>query len=174
MHGKDKTSADIWYPWLRKQISENGIICYVPDLPKADNPRILEWKKVIDSLAPDEDTVLVGHSRGGMAILRWLEEPNRKVNKVVLVAANSASIEDATKGDFYSGPYDFKTIRGNCDNIVILHSKDDPWVPYEAALENSKGLNAELVSFENKAHFGMQPDGSMMTTFPELLEVCLE
>lgn len=169
LHGKDKTSQDVWYPWLAAELSKRGIACYAPDLPHAQAPRINEWLAVIDALGPDEDTILVGHSRGGMAILRWLERANKKVAAVILVAGNSATIQDAAKGDFYSGPYNFEALRAACGNYIVLHSKDDEWVPYEAALENAAGLHAKLISFDNKGHFGRQPDGSLMGTFPELL-----
>ena len=95
------------------------------------------------------------------------------VNRVVLVAANSAEIEDEAMGDFYYGPYNFGKIRQTCDDFVLMHSKDDRWVPYEAGLQNQVGLKGKLVTFEDKGHFGTLNDGSLLIEFPELLEEIL-
>lgn len=173
LYGKDKTSADVWYPWIKSKLAESGIRCEIPDLPSTNSPKIAEWLAVIDELRPDANTILIGHSRGGMAILRWLEVRNIKVAKVILVAANSANIEDTTMGDFYSGPYNFVAIKSCCDEFLVFHSKNDPWVPYAAGKENAEGLNARFITFEDRGHFGTQSNGAVMTEFPELLEALL-
>lgn len=173
LHGKDAGPADKWYPWFGKAVERLGFAYAAPRLPKADNPYLEEWLAVLDKLQPDEHTVLVGHSRGGVAVLRWLEyqPPGRKVRKVILVAANSGfvrkmAIKSETNHGFYTGQgYDFAKIRQHCNDFVVLHSKDDQWVPYEAGLENAQGLHAKFLSFDNKGHFGKGVD-----SIPELIE----
>lgn len=169
LHGKNKTADDAWYPWIKAECSARTIECTVPALTTEEVPRIADWLADIDAVHPDEETILIGHSRGGMAALRWLEQPDRPVKRVILVATNGAHLVDAAGGDFYSGAYDFETIRHNCADIVLLHSRDDEWVPYVAAQYNAEHLGGRLISLENKNHFGMQSDGMVMREFPELL-----
>lgn len=173
MHGKDVGPSDKWYPWFADTVRGLGFEYHAPVLPKSDNPYIDEWKQCLTGLRPDESTVLVGHSRGGVAVLRWLEDQpaNVKVRKVILIAANSGftdkmAIKSETNRGFYTKQgYDFAKIKQHCNNFVILHSKDDQWVPYEAGQENATSLNAKLMTFDNKGHFGKGVD-----TIPELIE----
>ncbi|KKU91072.1 MAG: hypothetical protein UY23_C0004G0017 [Candidatus Jorgensenbacteria bacterium GW2011_GWA1_48_11] len=132
-----------------------------PELPNPEDPEIGKWLAELDKTQPDNDTILVGHSRGGVAILRWLEKlpEGKRVKKVILVGTNSGKSGkmDRTENNmgFYSNEgYDFKRIKSHCDDFVIFHSKDDQWVPFEAGEENAKGLGAKFFKFEDKGHFG--------------------
>lgn len=161
LHGLNTNPTEKWYPWLATEMRQRDLQCEIPALSSGD-PHLSEWIAEIDKLKPDENTILVGHSRGGVALLRWLEmQPkSRKVKKVILIATNSGSIQkmpfpDESNHAFYTKEgYDFTKIKQHCDDFVVLHSKDDQWVPYEHGQENAKGLNARLVTFERYGHFG--------------------
>ena len=175
MHGKYTDPSKKWYPWFSEAVKELGVEFISPVLPDAHDPSINEWLSELSKTNPDESSILVGHSRGGVAILRWLEvlPENKRVKKVILVATNSGSSKKMDKtennrGFYTKDGYDFKKIKQHCDNFVVLHSKDDQWVPFEAGEKNSKGLGARFLQFEDRGHFGRGVD-----TIPELLEEAL-
>ncbi len=161
MHGKNTDPSKKWYPWLAKKMYENNIKFQSPLLPNTGNPNIDEWTIEVEKTKPNDDSILIGHSRGGVAILRWLEkqQPNFKVKKVILVATNSGKIKNSTEknssnGFFTQKGFDFEKIKKHCNNFVVLHSKDDEWVPFSAGEENAKGLDAKFLIFDNLGHFG--------------------
>lgn len=173
IHGKDTNLNQKWYPWLREEITKSGIEFIAPALPQAQDPVLAEWLEAISQTHPDDQTILIGHSRGGVAIMRWLEkqELDKKIKKLILIAANSGRLEDkaiaseSNYGFYTEAGYDFDKIRGHCDQIVVFHSQDDPWVPFAHGQLNAAGLKAEMREFYDRGHFG-----NAMKTFPELLE----
>lgn len=176
MHGKDTDPSQKWYPWLAQWCSESSIEFHAPILPDSSDPHMSDWIASLEATQPDEETVLVGHSRGGVAILRWLEgaSDSLRVKKVILVATNSGFesrmfVPGETNHGFYSETgFDFEKITTHSDSFVVLHSKDDPWVPYEQGIENSEGLGAHLVTVDGYQHFGKG-----VQSIPELVE-CLQ
>lgn len=175
IHGKNTDPDSKWYPWFRNEVESyyTNTLYTAPTLPKADNPYIHEWIQEIKSTQPDQNTILVGHSRGGVAILRWLEQaPSHiHVKKIILIATNSGFVQkmaipsESNLGFYTKEGYDFDAIKAHCSSFVVLHSKDDPWVPYSAGVENAKNLHAKFLSFDDRKHFGTGID-----TIPELIE----
>lgn len=161
MHGKDTDPSKKWYPWFGKEVEKMGYEYMAPVLPEANDPVLDEWLAELDRTNPGEDTILVGHSRGGVAILRWLERQSsgKSVKKVLLVATNSGRLRDKTirnesnYGGFYTEEgYDFEKIKSHCDSFVVLHSKDDQWVPFSAGEMNTEGLSAKFLQFDDKGN----------------------
>ena len=108
IHGKDADPSSKWYLWLRREIEKRGIVFFAPWLHKANDPILAEWLNEIDNLNPDENSILVGHSRGGVAILRWLERQaeSLKVEKVILVAANNPAVSEKNQKKGTNGFYE--------------------------------------------------------------------
>ncbi len=156
MHGKDTSPKEKWYPWISQELESLGYMVEIPELPSPEDPDIKEWLDVLDSLKLDSNTILVGHSRGGVAVMRYLEQlkDSEQIAKVVLVSTNSGKAEKSSKGFFSETGYDFSKIKKHCNEFIVIHSKDDEWVPFSAGEENARGLDARLCTFEDKGHFG--------------------
>ena len=174
MHGKDTNPSKKWYPWLKLKVKENNTFFIAPILPNPKDPEIDKWLYELDKTKPDENSILIGHSRGGVAILRWLEKQpkNFKVKKIILVATNSGHSEkmnksENNKGFFTKEGFDFEKIKSHCNDFVVLHSEDDEWVPFSAGEENSKALDSKFLKFNNKGHFGKSLPNQAI---PELLD----
>jgi len=173
IHGKDTDPSQKWYPWFGEEVEKMGYEFVAPILPKAADPVIDEWLAEIDKTRPDKNTILVGHSRGGVAIMRWLEiqKPRKRVKKVILVATNSGRLKDkaipseSNYGFYTAEGYNFGKIKLHCNDFVILHSRDDKWVPFSAGEINAAGLSARFLQFDDRGHFGKG-----INEIPELLE----
>jgi uncharacterized protein len=176
IHGKNADPlAKKWYVWIADQVRNKGLEFVAPNLPNSNDPEINAWIKEVGKTDPDEQTIMIGHSRGGVAILRWMEKlpAEKKIRKVILVAANSGNSEkrnktENNKGFFTEEGYDFEKIKTHCEKFVVFHSKDDRWVSFDNGEENAKGLGAKFHVFKDRKHFGKD-----MKEFPELLEEVL-
>lgn len=166
IHGKDTDPAKKWYPWFGEQVKQRGKKFIAPVLPEADDPELEAWLKEIDGTRPDEKSVLVGHSRGGVAILRWLERlpKGKKIKRVILIGTNAGTAKKPSKG-FFDKDYNFEKIKSHCNDFVVFHSRDDNWVPFEAGEQNAKGLDARTFFPNDRAHFG-----KLTPTIPELID----
>ncbi len=177
MHGKDTDPNKKWYPWFAKELKKFNLEIIIPALPKSSDPIIEEWTSEIGKTSPDSNTILIGHSRSGVAIMRWLEEQNlnKKIKKVILIATNSGKLKDkaikseSNYGFYTNNGYDFKKIKKHCQEFIIFHSKDDKWVPFSTGIKNAKGLEAKFYKFNNYGHFGKG-----IEEIPELLEKVID
>ncbi len=172
LHGKDTDPSQKWYPWFIKEVRSLSTECVAPVLPHPGDPILSDWLDEITATHPDDQTILVGHSRGGVAILRWLEKlaPGKKVYAVILIATNSGYTEKVSASEnsttfFSERGYDFEKIKTHCDTFIVFHSRDDATVPFEAGGENAKGLEAKFLEFDGRGHFGRT-----VKDIPELIE----
>ena len=111
-----------WYGELHRDLSARGIPSICENFPDPYEAKRSVWIPHIESLGTDEETVLVGHSSGAQAALRYAE--THPLKAVVLVSATFSDLGD--EGERASGyypqgdenPYDFEAMKAN---VPIWH-----------------------------------------------------
>ena len=158
-------------PWVQRQLSLQGIVAQAPDMPGFWDPHYEDWKNILDKLAPDEYTMLVGHSCGGGFLVRWLSENNKKVGRVVLVAP-WLDPEKNIDPNFFKFEID-PNIASKTESLTIMYSTDDdPSILKSIEILKSKLGDAKFEEFNEKGHFVL--DSLKTEKFPELLSAILE
>ncbi len=132
-HGYGMSSTDHWYPYLRSELGAAGHEVHVPQLPDAQAPQAEAWLKSLSaetSSAAPADTVLVGHSLGGVNILRLLQAHDTETEGafagVVLVASMAGEVGYDALAGFFEPDFDWPRIRRAARSFRILHAADDP------------------------------------------------
>jgi pimeloyl-ACP methyl ester carboxylesterase len=192
-----------WYGQLYDQLTQRDIPCVCDNFPDPLRARRDRWIPFIRSLAEKQqpqqlqstpasrgdehdnsNIILVGHSSGSQAALRYAEL--YKVRACILVSATYSDLGDATErasgyypqptsssssGGEESNPYQFDVMKANCPIWHQFHSDDDPFIPLREAERIRNGLG--ISSKDSTYH--MLPGRSHFFDFsPELLEVVLD
>lgn len=169
---RQSQSNSHWLPWLQQQLLVNGILAQTPELPEPYDPDYEKWKAVFEQFKIDSETILVGHSRGGGFLVRWLSENKVKVGKVALVAPSLGNPDESPKNKFYDFKID-EDIPSRTDGITIFISTNDtPYILASTDTLAAKWKGVEVKKFADKGHFTLR---DMKTEeFPELRDFLLK
>ena len=159
LHGRDMSPEKAFVPWLKKNLEEKGFEVSAPFLPNAKNPNDAEQADfVIKNIPIDENTVIVGHSFGGIVAMRLLER-GIKVHGVVFVATPTSGIfkdngNRPTVIEAISKGFNYKKIFENADYFKVLSDSTDIVVPKEDGDLLAKNLKTfHKVYAGSKPHF---------------------
>jgi len=179
LHGTKGSSRSGWLQWLKMQLEQRGVVVWVPDLPNADYPSLIEWTDyILDncSFEINEQTTLIGHSSGAVAVLVLAQDSARKIHQIISVGVYKDleylhKVVDFHANDrFFDIPFNFENIKQNCDNIVFVHSDDDPYCPLSHAEYLSEKTDGELVVIPGQGHFNKEKSPDYFK-FPALLDL---
>ena len=181
IHGWGGSPSEPMLQWLKTKIEENGLEAVLPEMPDTENPVIEDWVKKLEEVIgnPDKNTILVGHSIGCQAILRYLEKlhPAKRVGGVVFIAPwFTLSNLESDEGWEIMKPWLNVSIKDadvikHIPKMVAIFSDNDPFVPAENA-ELFKGrFNAKIIIEHQKGHF-TEEDG--VKSLPSALKAILE
>jgi len=174
IHGWEGSPNSNWFPWLKKELENNGFSIVAPQMPNAANPKMEEWLAYLQEIIGnvDENTYLIGHSLGVIAILRFLERlENQKIGGAVLVAGFPEPIGIEDLGSFFETPLDYEKAKKSADHFVAIHSDNDPYVSLRNGEILRGKLGAKLIIMKNAGHLN---EGNGHFELPIALEEILK
>ena len=168
LHGYTGRNDKNFIPWLKHELEQRGAKVQAPQLPNTDNPTEVEQVQyVLDNVAFDENTVLVGHSLGGLVAMRVLEKLPHKIHHLMLVAPSvlpqfyqgNDDIDTETGErkrfiDHFSYDFDFDKISSQAVHKTILQDNNDSKSRKPSMQYIADNIGATLYkTVANKRHF---------------------
>ena len=168
LHGYTGRNDKNFIPWLKHELEQRGAKVQAPQLPNTDNPTEVEQVQyVLDHVQFDENTVLIGHSLGGLVAMRVLEKLPHKIHHLVLVAPSvlpqfydkDYEIDAATGErkrfiDHFSYDFDFGKISSQAVHKTILQDNNDSESRKPSMRYIAENIGATLCkTVANKRHF---------------------
>lgn len=162
------TPQDNWFPYLEQELPKLGITVINQQFPDAQLARKEYWLPYITELGADEQTILIGHSSGAIAALRYAQE--HQILGSVLVGAyyTDLGLEDEKKSHYFDTPWNFEAIQKNQEWMIQFASTDDPFIPIDESRYLHEHVGTEYHEFTDRAHFGH--GDQQQQTFPELVQ----
>ncbi|MBA3724453.1 MAG: alpha/beta hydrolase [Candidatus Levybacteria bacterium] len=176
LHGTDATTKDHWFGWLKDELEADGFKVWVPDLPQANKQNSKRYNDFLlaqKDFVIDDETIMIGHSSGAVAILGLLQElpDDVTIKKAILVGAfHNNDLGWESLEELFEKPFDFASIKQHAKQITFIHSDNDPYIPLEQAEYLAEKLDGELIILEGQGHFNTGSDPKF-TKFPYLLDV---
>lgn len=168
IHGNGgATAKDAWIPEVSQALKNAGIAVITETFPDNDLARSSQWLPFIDHLGADSSTIIVGHSSGALAAMRYAE--SHKLLGSVLVGAAYTDLGDETEkaSGYFDTPWEWGKIRDNQQWIMQFGSIDDPYIPIDEQHFVRDNLNTNYHEFNDRGHF-------LTNSFPELTNAILD
>jgi len=168
IHGNETmTWKDHWSLYLKKELEKLDLELVFETFPDSIIAREKYWIPFLkDYLQADKNTLLIGHSSGAVAAMRYAEKNNIFASILVSPCYTDLGSEEERMSGWYDKPWDWELIKKNQNKIALLYSKDDFVIPVKEFEHIREHLSPDIVvEFEDKGHFVNQ------TEFPELVDV---
>ena len=162
IHGWGGNSKGGWFDILKERLKNIEVISF--DMPNTNHPKIEEWiSEMNQKIKPDKETLLLGHSIGCLAIIKYLEQLpfNVKIKKVIFIAGWFNLKEDSYEDDeerqiakpWIENPINFDEVKKHTKDFLAIFSDNDPFVPLSDTNLFKEKLNAKIIVQKSKGHF---------------------
>jgi hypothetical protein len=170
-NGDSHIETDHWYAWVRDELRGRGYEVVAEDMPDPVAAHADIWIPHIEQvLKADANTIVIGHSSGGVATLRFLE--THKLLGAIIIGTNYTDMGEEAEKDsgYYNTPWLWEAIKANVGWIVQFISTDDPYIPTVETQLIHKKLNTEYHELTGRGHF-MVDQNPLNNTFPEIVDI---
>jgi len=157
------TAGDIWLPWVERELAAAGLDVINRTFPDNVKARASYWLPFLEELGADDQTILIGHSSGAVAAMRYAE--THRLLGSVLVGVCHTDLGDAFEAasGYYDAPWQWDRIRNNQRWVGIYQSSDDPLIPVAEARFVAAQLKCSYFEHTDRGHFTDSRE------FPELV-----
>ncbi len=169
VHGNGGATAEsIWLPEVKTELEGAGLEVVAQTMPDNRIGRSIKWLPFLrDELGVDEDSIIVGHSTGALAAMRYAET-NRIFGSVLVGAYHTdLGIRSERMSGYFNELWDWKAIKANQNWIVQFASTDDPFIPIEEPRHVHAQLDTDYHEETDMGHF-------MDCSFPGLVPAIIE
>lgn len=172
LHGTNGDHNKNWFPWMKKELEKLGFEVWVPDLPDSEKPNLSRYNDFLLGQSWDfDDNLIIGHSSGAVAVMGLLQAlpEETMVNTAILAGVYKGDLgrEDLKETNI---EFSYEKIKQKAQQIIVVHSNDDPICPLEGAKWIATQLAADLKILNGLKHLNVGTN-PRMTHFPELLEI---
>lgn len=171
-HGTGGHPEENWFPWLKKELAQHQIEVVIPQFPTPEGQSLAAWNEIFKKYEDliSEKTIFIGHSLGGLFLLRVLEQLNKKVSAAFFVASTVGvkpiKFYDADEKFSPGFEFDWESIKKSAGHFSVYHSDNDPYVSLGNGELLAQKLGTKLNCIRNRGHFNASAG---CTEFPELL-----
>jgi len=158
------TAGDIWLPWVEHELRALGLDVINHTFPDNIKARAEFWLPHLEMLDADENTILIGHSSGAVAAMRYAE--THRLLGSILVAVCHTDLGDSFEAasGYYDAPWQWQRIRDHQQWIAVYSSSDDPLIPIAEQRFVAVQLKCSHFEFNDRGHFIDSRE------FPEMIE----
>ena len=172
-HGTAGSPEGNWFPWMKEKLEVEGHRVIVPRFPTPVGESLAAWFQMLEQYKKDitKDTILIGHSKGGLFTLRVLEQLSHPVYATFFISASIGVKpilyynEDAAFSKGFN--FDWKKIKSNSGICTVYHSDNDPYVCLENGKTLATTMGVDLQFIPQAGHLNAE---SGYTQFPQLLQ----
>jgi predicted alpha/beta hydrolase family esterase len=169
IHGNGgATAEDFWYPEVKAELEAAGVEVVARDMPSIEGPHM--WLPFIqDELGADENSIIVGHSTGAVAAMRYAE--THRIFGSVLVAAHytDLGIYAEKRSGYFTEPWGWDAIKANQNWTAQFASTNDPFIPIEQSRHIHEKLDTDYHEVTKRGHFTDYVFPGLVTVIKEKL-----